>query len=203
MHTRFLCLIYTSGKRYLETICNLFSLPTHLVSFTVYHYNVQVSIAQEPNQIRGGLLNMRIEGEKDSMDVKIYGGYVLLFVLLFFWLFSLPFYSLSLPLEFHDETFILCITLVNRLRLKKCSILFFQSVRSSYLNFKLIINLECVLGEDFWNSLWLESDFIFSEQFSFLIVICTHSNSFAFLRFVFRLHFLSLSLSSFSQLLKM
>lgn len=42
----------------------------------MYHYNVQVSIAQEPNQIRGGLLNMRIEGEKDSMDVKIYGGYV-------------------------------------------------------------------------------------------------------------------------------
>ena len=40
----------------------------------MYHYNIQVNVAQEPSQVRGGLLRMRIDGDKESIEVKLYGG---------------------------------------------------------------------------------------------------------------------------------
>lgn len=164
MYTRFLCLIYTSRKRYLEAICNLFSLPTHscLIHSVPLQCSSEYCSRTKPNSWRTFKHEDRrwkgFHGCQNLWGVRI------ICIALFLsssssgvsWRNFHPFHPFS----------------KQRLRLKKKSsffnrsILFFQSVRSSYLNFKLIIILEFVPREDFLKqSLWLQSDFIFSERF--------------------------------------
>lgn len=46
------------------------------MSLLVYHYNIQINVAQEPLQVRGGTLKVRVDGEVEPMEVRIYGGLV-------------------------------------------------------------------------------------------------------------------------------